>query len=277
MGQQVITVTQPNPNGAFVQSLTDTVEVSTGTPDASKVVVTGPDGKIDPSLIDGGDIGLPIPATEVTYDNTTYPTVEAALNFLLFIGLLIESFTSDQAQIHEVGSAVPVVTLIWVFNKTITGQSINQGIGTLDPTLRTTQVTFPTPGLTTTESWTLTATDGVTSPTATTSVSFQPKAYFGPSPNTSLDNDQILALGSNAFATALTRSMTFDCTGGAFPYYCYPASFGLPTNVVVGGLSFTAYNVTVMPVTNAQGFTQSYNVIRFSNLQNGNNIQVSWS
>lgn len=272
MGTKVVTITQPTPSGAYVEGLTDTVEQSTGAADAGKVVVTAPNGIIDPSLI---PIELPIPATEVSYDNPLYPTVEDALNFLLYIPIQL-TFSNDQ-NIQEVGTLVTEITLIWVINKAVISQSLDHSIGSLDPSVRSFQVLPPAPGLTTSETWTLTVNDGTKSDSAQTTLSFEPKVYWGVSPDTTLTSSGVLGLASESFATALGRSMSFNCTGGAYPYYAFPQSFGLPNSVVVGGLAFTAYTVTVQPVTNAQGFTQEYNVIRFNNLQNGSNIPVAWS
>jgi len=278
---QVVTITQPTPNGAYVQSLTDSVVISDGSADAGQVVVTGSDGLIDSSLLPsgsgGGSVGLPIPATEVSYDNVTYPTVEAALNHLLFVSLSIEEFTSNEAATHEIGTTVSGVQFSWAYNKAVVSQSINQGVGSLDPSLRTVTVNFAAPGLTTSETWTLTASDGTSSSSATTSVNFLPQVYWGVSPNTELTNAEVLALGSSAFASSIGRSIAYNATGGNYPFYAYPSNFGDPTSVVVGGLVMSAYTITVQSVTNASGYTQSYNVIRFNNIQTGSNIQTVWA
>jgi hypothetical protein len=277
MGLKAVTITQPNPSGAFVEGLTDTVVVGAGTPDAGKVVITGANGLIDPSLYVGGETG-PIPATEVSYDNPLYATVEAALNFLLYIGLEIAQFTADPSVV-EIGSAVMNVSLTWVYNKDVVSEQvvINGEISvTVVPDERAISYDSNPPGFEVDQDFVLTASDGTQSQTATCQLVFLPKAYWGIAAATTLSNDQILALTSD-FATALNRTITYDATGGGFPCYCYPGSFGKPSLVIVGGLQFSSYTVNTQVVTNASGFSQSYFVIFFNNLQNGSDIVAVWS
>jgi hypothetical protein len=275
MAFQAVTMTQPTPGGPYVQSLTGTVSESDGTADAGLVVITGPDGKIDPSLIPD-NIDLPIPATEVSYDYPGYPTVEAALNYLLYVPIQI-IFTNNLNTV-EIGTPVAEVILSWTLNKTVVSQSIEPTIGSVPVGTETYDVLYPEPNyLTTDTTWDLTVNDGTKSASATTTVAFLPMVYWGVSANTTLTNAEILALGSSALSSALNQTMTYNCSGGAYPYYVYPVSFGLPNNVVVGGLSMSAYTVTTQEVTNDQGYTQPYYVINFSNLQNSSAITVSWS
>jgi hypothetical protein len=107
-------------------------------------------------------------------------------------------------------------------------------------------------------------------------VIFQRKAYWGASSEESLDNAAILAL-SQAFATSRSKSVTYDCTGFKYPFYCYPASFGELSNVNVGGLAFSDYSQEIVSLTNASGHTEDYYVTRFNGIQTGENIVVSWA
>lgn len=107
-------------------------------------------------------------------------------------------------------------------------------------------------------------------------VSFLPKRYWGVSPDATLSNSDILAL-SQEFSSSKGKSITYDCSGGNYFYWCYPASLGLPSGVTVGGLAFSDYTVTVQSLTNASGYTQDYNVVRCNSLQTGAAINVVWS
>ena len=64
---------------------------------------------------------------------------------------------------------------------------------------------------------------------------------------------------------------------GGYPYLAYPASFGTPNAMTVGGLTFSDFDVGTQDFTNASGFTESYHLIRFNNLQTGANIAVAWA
>jgi hypothetical protein len=201
--------------------------------------------------------------------------VEEALNYLLYVPIQL-SIGTDQSAL-ELGASISEVTLSWTVNKVIVSQSIDGGIGSLAPGLRTYQQTFAAPGLSTNTNWTITVNDGINTATASTGVSFMPKAYWGVSLNPTVATSDILAFPSSAIATARARSMTYNCTGGVYPYYCYPASFGAITSVLVGTFAYSDYVTITQSLTNAEGFTQDYLVTRFNNIQNGAAIGVSWS
>lgn len=225
---------------------------------------TGPKGeKGDPGATDAGG---------VTYDGG-YATVKEALDALLYVAPVITSFSNNRGTV-EIGSTISSLTLTWSFNKAVASQSINQGVGTLDPSLRT--VTLSDLALTTNRTWTLSASDGTTPVSASTSVSFSHRRYWGASSNTSLSNADILALSSE-FASGFGKTITYDCSGGKYPYFVYPAAWGSPTGVKVGGLSFTDFSVTTQAFTNASGNTTTFNVVRFNGIQTGAAIQVVWA
>lgn len=100
--------------------------------------------------------------------------------------------------------------------------------------------------------------------------------YWGVSPDTTVDNADILAFDSE-FSTSKSKSVIYNCTGGNYPYFCYPAAWGALSVVTVFGLVFTDYLVTVQDFTDAEAYTTSFNVVRFNNLQNGSSISVGWS
>jgi hypothetical protein len=227
--------------------------------------------------------GNPLPVTggggggdaySVTYTNPAYPdimNVGEALDLILYVAVDITAMTGGSS--NEIGSSVASVNLNWVINKDVTSQSISNGVGTIDPDLRTLLVNGP---FTSNQTWQLTASDGESSDNASTSLSFFRKRYWGVSPETSLDNSEILAL-SQEFATNNDKAITYDCTGGRYPYFCYPTSFGALTSVTVGGLAFSDYTQDVQSFTNASGHTENYYVTRFNGIQTGAAINVVWS
>jgi hypothetical protein len=209
-------------------------------------------------------------AGAVTYHSVTYPTVQAALDALLYVAPKINSFTNTGGSVEK-GASVASVTLNWSFNKTMTSVTIN-GVA-VDPTLASQTITGP---FTTNQSWTMVAGDGVNSTTSTTSLNFLGKRYWGASALTSLDNAAVLGLGASELASNFNKSITYNCAGGKYPYFAYPASFGSPASVICNGLSFSDFSVTTLSVTNASGFTQTYNILRFNGIQTGAAIPVTW-
>lgn len=196
-------------------------------------------------------------------------TLEAELAALLYVPVHITSFTASPSLV-EIGTSVMTITLNWAINKDITAQTVNSV--SFDPTLRTTLVAGPI-----STDWTvnMSATDGTTTDTASTSVLFRNKRYWGVSPNTTLTNSEILAL-SQEFSTSRVKDVTYDASGGNYVYYAYPSSFGSLTAVKVGGLAFSDFSTTVINFTNASGHSSSYNLVRINNIQTGSNIQVHW-
>lgn len=219
-----------------------------------------------------GGGGGPVTAEQVSVTNPGFSNAQEIFDYLLYVPLLINSFTGGST--NEIGSTVNTVNLAWTYNKDVESQSINQGIGSLDPALRTYPLTGL--GLTTNRTWTLSATDGTTPRTANTTVSFLPKAYWGPWPDQDPDNSEILTL-TQALASSRGRSVTYDCTGGRYPIYCYPTSFGALAGVTVGGLAFSDYTLDTISLTNAQGYTQNYYLFSFNGIQTGAAINVVFS
>jgi len=220
----------------------------------------------------GGGGGGPVAASSVTVTNDGYSNAQEIFDDLLYVPLSISSFTGGSTV--EIGSTVNTVNLAWSYNKDVTAQEINQSIGSLDPADRTYNITSL--GLTTNRTWTLSATDGTTPDTANTSVTFLPKRYWGVWVDDNPDNTDILTL-SNELTTSRAKSITYDCTGGRYPIYAWPKNLGALTGVTVGGLAFSAYTVSEMSFTNAQGYTQDYYVFVFNGIQTGAAINVVFS
>ena len=210
-----------------------------------------------------------VTADQVEYINGDIKTVKEALDQLLYISPDITSFTGGGT--YEKGSVINNVNLSWTLNKGITSQSINQGIGDLDISLRKYDISEA--NLTEDTTYTLTVSDGKNSDSASTSVLFRQKGYWGVSTETSLTNEQILAL-SQEFSTGRNQNRTFDCSGGKYFYFVIPTQYCNGIQFKVGGLSFTGMEETTIQLTNASGYEASYNVYRCSNIQTGSAINV---
>lgn len=99
---------------------------------------------------------------------------------------------------------------------------------------------------------------------------FKYKKYYGTSSNATLTNEQILALGGDAWADSRAMGATiFDCTGGKYPYYVIPSDIYTGLEVWVGGLKNSDITVKDITLTNDKGASKAYKVVRLTNIQTG--------
>ena len=217
-----------------------------------------------------GDVTLAISSTasEISYTNPSYPTVAAALDELLYVKPTV-SMTGGNT--YEDGTSLSSAVLNWSTNNAVTTQSIDQGIGSLDPALRT--YTYSATTLTTDKKFTITVGDGKNTATSSTTFAFKNKKFYGISAEDSLTDAQIKALSNNEWCSGKTLAKrSYNCTptsqapDGFYIYYALPTSFvsgGDPT-FKIHGLQTTAYLKTVKAdYKNGQNKTVSYTIYRF--------------
>jgi hypothetical protein len=212
-----------------------------------------------------------VAASDVTVTNPGYDNAQEIFDALLYVPINVSATGGGSS--NEIGASVSNVNFTWSVNKDPTTQSLNQGVGSIATTLRAYLFAGP---YTTNQTFTVTVGDGQTTDNASINVTFSPKAYWGPWPDQTPDNAEILTL-TQALASGRARSVSYDCTGGRYPIYCYPKSFGALSNVTVGGLAFSDYTLTEVSLTNAQGYTQDYYLFSFNGIQTGANINVVFS
>ena len=234
---------------------------------AKKVVFKDNEGNYIVPVIDPSDRGSTSDASLVPYHNSTYPTVEAALDKLLYVPLT-GTFTGGSN--NEIGSTISSVVLNWSYNKNVTEQSLSNSIGVLDSALRT--YTYSAP-ITSNTTFTLSATDGTTPITKSTSVTFMNKRYWGAFANNTITDEEILGL-SQELSTSRAQSRVFDCTGGKYFYFVIREDYCSRITFNVGGLSFSDIAVETRSITNASGHTDNYKIYRCNNLQTGSAINV---
>lgn len=251
-----------DPNGISVPADGVAIVLSDGS-------IVGPGNPLPTTGGGGGSVA----ASDVTVTNEGFDNAQEIFDYLLYVPLNITGFGGGGT--YEIGTPINSINLTWSYNKAETSQSINQGIGPLTVGVR--NYTQSGLGLTTTNrTWTLSASDGTTNRTANTSIVYQPKSYWGPWEDKTPDNAEILTL-TQALSSGRARSVTYDCTGGRYPIYVWPTSFGNLSGVTVGGLAFSDYTVDTISITNAQGYTQNYYRFTFNGIQTGAAINVVFS
>lgn len=214
--------------------------------------------------------------------NNTVAQHGLILQQLTYVPPLIQSFTINgyTTLTIEKGSEINSISFSWALSGTMpSSQSIDNSVGTVPVGTLSKNITGSFNAATT---WTLTV--DATSPTgqnytttAAVNLDVKQKRYWGVSDQTNVTNLTILNSFDSEFATSKVKTIAYDATGGKYIYYLYPSSFGELSGATINGFSFSDYTSQMVSFVNASGFTESYNLIRFNNLQNSNSIEVAWS
>lgn len=209
----------------------------------------------------------------------------------------ITSFTNDGGN-FENGESPTNINLNWTLPSDPDTQSINQGVGIVNPnTLRT--VIFPGPVVGVVNgsfTWQLSVTQGLDNDTANTSINFRNRRYWGVSTDPNIAgvdtatagipasggtpvaftyNDLVVTAGvtGNELATNRNQTKILDATGGRYLYFAWPSGFGTPS-FTINGFPVSAWKGIDSNFTNQHGYVESYSVWRSQNLQNGAAIEV---
>ena len=187
----------------------------------------------------------------------------------------INSFSATP-NVIEAGTS-QTVTLNWTMSSDPDSQSINQGIGAVAANLRT-RVSGTISATTT---FTLSASKDSNPYSANTTVNFQRKRYWFTSASdlTPLTYGTLPVGFSQEFATSKASTKVFDCTGGKYFYYMYPASFGLATpQLIFNGfpVELDPANIRLINFTNESGDTAQYYLLRSDNILNSAGISIAF-
>lgn len=172
---------------------------------------------------------------------------------------------------REVGQAATTPAFTATFNRTPTAATLTNNsdaesknvVGT--PTSFSSSNTFTSSTNNASVTFTLTASEGGNTDTATTSVAWRPRVYYGATAVVVDTEVEIEALASSALASSRAATLSLTAGSGEYLFYAFPSSYGTPTFTVggfSGGFSLVASAVSV---TNAYGVTQNYDVWRSDN------------
>jgi len=90
----------------------------------------------------------------------------------------------------------------------------------------------------------------------------KPRKYWGAFTSQDIADADLISLSKDWANAKAMASFNIDITSGVkYIFYAYPASFGDLSTISVGGFdSFNAFNKITRNVTNASGYTESYNI-----------------
>ena len=109
---------------------------------------------------------------------------------------------------------------------------------------------------------------GEDSMSASASVTFYHRRFFGASASADVDITTL----SSELSNAKGKTITYDCSGGKYFYYAYPTSLG-KASFNIGGLA-VGIEPTTTKITNAYGKEIEYYVYRSAEKQTGSAIKV---
>lgn len=229
----------------------------------------GPQGPAGPQGPPGAGATFPIPAEDISVTNPGFANLQEALDFLLYVPLVIDQFTTP-VNIYMIGGSVSNLTFNWALNKVVITKEIS-GPNTLPVTLTVSPVVVSlspslNPGAVgTSYTYTLTADDGVNIETADQVITFLNNVYFGDSTVPGAINSAFVnGLG---FFTQAGRDKTVfsDATGlTTYAWFAHRVALGLAT-FTVGGFEGGFDSPVTISHTNASGFTEDYYVYRSTN------------
>lgn len=262
-----VTAGSDNPvkSSALYTKFGEKVDVAQGILNEGKVLRVNNEGNLvlaDPSAL-GGD------ASGVSYTNadfTSLDNVKKALDSLFakvyYVEPKIDSFTMTPSTAeYEVGQTVNEVSFAWAYNKDVVSQTLTD-CTLADNTVRT--ATYSTP-ISSNKTFTLTASDGEKSVTASKSISFKHKIYWGSSATTAdFTSAFILGLSGKKFATGYKGSYSMTVGSGEYGYLCYPSSWGNVSSWWIGGFEVTTTDCGTISFTNASGNTTTFRITRTS-------------
>lgn len=211
--------------------------------------------------------GGAVSADDVSYTNEQIPSssnVEGALDAIIgkiyYVNPSITSFTMTPSTTeYEIGSTVNELAFNWTYNKNIVSQTLTD-CTLADETVRT--ATYSTP-ITSNKTFTLTASDGENSVTASKSVSFKHKVYWGAAAEPAeFTSAFILALTGKKFATNFKGSYSMNLGTGEYGYVAYPSSWGTISSWWISGFEVETYDCGTIEFTNASGNTTTFRITR---------------
>ena len=240
------------------------VDKAQGATNGNKILGTDDDGNV--TLLNPSALGNS--AENISYDNasfTDFTNVKLALDGILeklyYVDPSITSFTMTPATTqYEIGTVVNGVTFTWTVNKDITSQTLT-GCTLADETVRTASYTTD---ISANKTFTLAVSDGQKSATASKTISFLHKVYWGSAtePTSGYTSAWILALSNSKLASSANGSYSFNAGSGEYAYFAMPQSMK-KNSAWVNGFNTDLEDCGNISFTNASGNTSTFSIVRF--------------
>lgn len=211
--------------------------------------------------------GGAVSADDVSYANAQIPSasnVESALDTIIskiyYVEPKVDSFTmAPSTTDYEIGQSVSDIVFNWTYNKDVVSQTLTD-CALADATVRTATAAGP---YTATKTFTLSASDGEKTATATKTISFRHKVYWGSAASAATyDSAFILALSGKKFATNYKGTYSMNVATGEYGFLAYPNSWGMVSSWYIGGFETETFDCGTVEFTNASGNTTTFRIVR---------------
>lgn len=250
-------------NSAIAEALSGKVDKNQGEEAANKILGTDENGQI--TLLNPSAMGNS--AENIAYENESFPTytnvkiaLDSILGKLYYVEPKITSFTMTPATTdYEMGQTITGgVTFSWTVNKAITQQSLTDC--TIDVDDRTASYSS---NISSNKTFTLTIGDGEKTATASKTISFKNKIYWGSAASQSgYDSAFILGLSNSKLASNNKGTYNFNVENNEYGYIATPSGMK-PSSAWVNGFNTDLEDLGSVIFTNASGYTTTYSVVRF--------------
>lgn len=222
-------------------------------------------------------------ADKVSYHDSTYDTVEKALDKVLSQPPKIESFEISKT-VYEFGEVVSSLNLTWKFNGEMDSVEIRNGsvvIGTLSnpgtkvPASGTKVITGT--NIVNNSTITLVATSGTDVVRESIDIVFKDKYLFGAaSTNTTPSNSLLTALNkSDLVSDPYDKSRAINCNAGSYLTVAFPKEWGVKADqLLISNIQNNDWAEYTVSYTNQSNGTKDYTVFVFNNMMYGADIVV---
>ena len=259
------------------------------TPVADSVTVAGHalTGNVAVSLDDISDAIILAPAKNQTliFNGTNWVNAAAGTSFTFAIA----SFTTTAgAATQEIGlgvwKAIGALSFAATYNngpatdghvtKTSWTDLTLTGTGFVGPTVSLQTASYPvSPG--SSVAFILHATDGVTSPTNTNTITFNNRRFFGIATKaSSYTSSDVVGLAASDLVNSVGKTFTVSPSTLDYIIYAYPTRLGTAT-FTVGGFVGGFLSPETVAVTNASGYIENFYVYRSTNVNLGTTVVVA--
>ena len=241
-------------------------------------VLTGPKGDKGDKGDPGEAAQFPIEAVNISVTNAGYNNLQEVLDFLLYVAIRIDSFSTATTLYENRGVTDPSADFTMDFNWSITGTDISQTLVgpsemtpiTLTPGQR--NVTATLTNFNTNETFTLTVDDGQTQPSSAINVVFTNKVYYGDAAIPGVTDETFIKSLNNSLQTSRNIAVPSSTSVGTYWWFALPVAYGTPV-FKDGATGFAIDMETPIPFTagngnifnNDLGYSEDYYLYRTTN------------